>query len=511
MRRLAAIAVALSVITVAPQAHADAALTVDVSAPAGRPINHELLGLAHEPRTFAVADLLATRVPRLSWMRVDTFFETPSDVELEDDGHVLLDPARIDGRLAKVEASEAEALLILDYMPPDMAEPTCAARSRFYPGAERCPPADYAQWKDLVRQAVRHACCGTNVVTGGPNSVRWFEVWNEPDLIHFFAGTLLDYLEIYRASNEALKEVETETGVDLHIGGGAFLFDNPVWIEGLLAFVAASRADGDPESDLDLDFLSWHHYANSPLLGPFETLRTTPDADSPLLNAGVYADQTEFVRDLVEPYRDLGIDPLLWLDEWNVNAGADTRHDTPYAAAFTTAVLHAMQEAGLDRSVRFNTQNNNDTPFETWGMFTFGGLPKPVFHAFQMWDRMEAERVTVDGLEAETSVDGGGPADRRFRFGVLASTSPDRDRITLLAYNFAPYRERERRTLSATVTGLDDSLAYTETLYVVDAEHVGIGDADLVAVRGPRVVELPGPLEDVVLEPNSVALVVLER
>lgn len=493
-------------------------VVVKLSAPPLGEVNHELLGLSHEPRSATVAGTLATGIPNLAWMRVDAYFDDPGAVTATADA-VDLDPTAIDHRLARAEESGAEALLILDYMPPDMAEASCAARSHFYPGANRCPPADHELWKDLVRQAVRHACCGTNLVSGTANRVRWFEVWNEPDFFHFFAGTLADYLRLYRATNEAVREVEAdenaaraeagEPPIDLRTGGGAFLFPDPPWIEGLLALVASSRADPDPSDDLDLDFLSWHQYANSPFFGPLEGVPFTPDADNPLLDAGIYADQTEFVRGLVEPYRGV-VDPLLWLDEWNVNAGADDRHEDAYGAAFTAAVLHGMQDAGLDRSVRFNTQDN--AAHHTWGMFTYedadtpGGERKPAFHSFAMWSGLERTRLRASWPKGDVSVDGAGPADRRYRFGAVASRSPDASRITVLLYNFAPYREEVTREAVVTLAGLDGS--YTETVHLLD-DSVGIGD-DLPVLRGPRTVDGP-TLDGIVLGPNSVALVELVR
>lgn len=482
-------------------------VTVDVSRPIGE-INHELLGLDHEARGDEVEDLLRTRVPSLHWMRVDAYLDQPGTVEVETDPFTglaapRLDPTAIDARLRSAERSGAEALLIIDYMPPALADPACAERSRQFPGTNRCPPADYEMWKELVRQTVRHACCEANLM-GGINRVRWFEVWNEPDLITFFSGSMADYLRIYQATNEALQEVEAEQELDLKIGGGAFLFADPPWIEGLLGLVGTSRSDPDPEV-LDLDFLSWHHYANNPFFGPLDGVPFTPDQDNPTLSAASYADQTRFVRELVLPYKASGIDPLLWLDEWNVNAGSDDRHGNAYGAAFTAASLHAMQEAGLDRSARFNTQDNADSPFHTWGMFTFTGAPKPVFHTFQMWSLMEPRQIEVRGLPSNDP-----PVAERFEFGVLAGAATDSSPITILAYNFAPYRQARARILRPSVVGLAGDV-YRETVYLVDDAHVGVGDDRLVRIRGPRRVSLPGALEDLELPPNSVALIVLRR
>src|SRR4051812_34099260 len=57
------------------------------------------------------------------------------------------------------------------------------------------PPADVRAWTELVRRLVAHW-----VSRYGPEEVRgwYFEVWNEPNLRAFWAGTQADYFELYR-------------------------------------------------------------------------------------------------------------------------------------------------------------------------------------------------------------------------------------------------------------------------------------------------------------------------
>ena len=58
------------------------------------------------------------------------------------------------------------------------------------------PPTDYGQWAALVGRLAAHW-----VRRYGIDEVRrwYFEVWNEPNLPAFWAGTQAEYFELYRA------------------------------------------------------------------------------------------------------------------------------------------------------------------------------------------------------------------------------------------------------------------------------------------------------------------------
>ena len=70
------------------------------------------------------------------------------------------------------------------------------------------PPRDYGQWSAFIRKIAAHW-----VERYGIDEVRswYFEVWNEPNLHHFWTGSQEDYFKLYRYTVEALKGVD-----DLH-------------------------------------------------------------------------------------------------------------------------------------------------------------------------------------------------------------------------------------------------------------------------------------------------------
>ncbi|KAL4937738.1 glycoside hydrolase [Aspergillus oleicola] len=66
------------------------------------------------------------------------------------------------------------------------------------------PPRDMQKWVDLVRAFVQH-CVGRY---GIEEIEQWyFEVWNEPNLGGFWAGTRMQYFELYEATVKTVKNI----------------------------------------------------------------------------------------------------------------------------------------------------------------------------------------------------------------------------------------------------------------------------------------------------------------
>jgi hypothetical protein len=116
------------------------------------------------------------------------------------------------------------------------------------------PPNSFGAWKRLVRGFFDQLVADPRF---GPSAIRnwWFEVWNEPNMDGFWGGDFARYLELYRATSEAV----IEAGHDVRLGGPAIAY---------LPTEAGSRAGArlmeaflrflDDEPELKCDFLSLH-------------------------------------------------------------------------------------------------------------------------------------------------------------------------------------------------------------------------------------------------------------
>ena len=111
------------------------------------------------------------------------------------------------------------------------------------------PPASFENWKRLVRSFVAQLVADPRF---GAAAMRdwWFEVWNEPNVPGFWRGSFSQYLDLYRATSEAVTEAE----VDIRLGGPAIAYAPGVaapLMEAFLRFVSE-----DP--GVKCDFISLH-------------------------------------------------------------------------------------------------------------------------------------------------------------------------------------------------------------------------------------------------------------
>lgn len=139
----------------------------------------------------------------------------------------------------------------LSFMPRALAENKEQAGFNIYYRPNTSMPADFEAWKEYLKSFIRfleHRYGAKEVRTW------YFEVWNEPDLGEtFFTGGKSGYFELYKASAQAIKEVDA----NLRVGGPAT--SGSKWVR---QFRELCEEQGVP-----LDFLSTHQYAGDPIAG----------------------------------------------------------------------------------------------------------------------------------------------------------------------------------------------------------------------------------------------------
>jgi xylan 1,4-beta-xylosidase len=209
---------------------------------------------------------------------------------------------------------------------------------------------------------------------------RWyFEVWNEPNLPAFWAGTQEEYFELYRVTAAAVKGVDA----GLMVGGPATAAN--AWLDAFLNFC--------DRNGLPADFVSTHHYPNDPLWS------VTQDTESEL--AGAHRDGLR--ESIMAAWRQAAGRPLLYT-EWNASSNPRyPRQDEPYAAAF--AVRSALGASDLTEAYAFWTFTDlfeenyfPSVPFHGgFGLLTLHGIPKPTYRAFELLHRLGNERLPVEG------------------------------------------------------------------------------------------------------------------
>jgi xylan 1,4-beta-xylosidase len=238
------------------------------------------------------------------------------------------------------------------------------------------PPAEPSAWGELIGRLVRHW-----VERYGRDEVcRWpFEVWNEPNLGAFWAGTQEDYFTLYRHTAEAIKAVDAE----IPVGGPATAAN--AWLPEFLDFCERAR--------LPVDFVSTHHYPNDPLWSEAQ------NTESELAGGrrGIMRAWAEEAR------RQAGKRPLYYT-EWNASSNPRyQRQDEPYSAAF--AVKTILEATPLVDCYAYWTFTDlfeenyfPSAPFHGgFGLLTLHGIAKPVYRAFEVLHRLGTERLPVEG------------------------------------------------------------------------------------------------------------------
>jgi xylan 1,4-beta-xylosidase len=112
------------------------------------------------------------------------------------------------------------------------------------------PPTDLVKYASIVRHIVLHYNKGWD--NGFENRVRYWEIWNEPDLgLIWWRGNPEQYYAMYAAFAGAVKEADPNSLV----GGPTIAMVNEAnpYREGFLAYARDHK--------LPLDFYSWHWYS----------------------------------------------------------------------------------------------------------------------------------------------------------------------------------------------------------------------------------------------------------
>jgi hypothetical protein len=176
------------------------------------------------------------------------------------------------------------------------------------------PPADLDKWAQIVRHIVLHYNAAW--AKGFRYGIRYWEIWNAPDMKQFWSGFAVDYYRLYDKTARAIQAADP----DALIGGPAI--SKPLiagdYREKFIDFVRLNR--------LPLDFFSWHFYA--------------VDSNDPY----VFVTIARQLRTILDT-RGFGSARNV-LDEWNGDPSGD---DLPSArAAFAASSLIYMLGGPID-------------------------------------------------------------------------------------------------------------------------------------------------------------------
>lgn len=342
------------------------------------------------------------------------------------------------------------------------------------------PPEDLDRYAAVARHIVLHYNRGW--AQGFRYRIRYWEVWNEPDLGKlFWSGSAQHYFELYEKVARAVKHADRAALV----GGPAIARPNDAnpYVDEFLEYV---RAHAVP-----LDFYSWHWYATDSN-DPLDVIRVGREVRARL-------DQYGFKKT-----RSV-------LDEWNYGL-LDPMPPDLQRASFVTSALVYMQDAPIDVSALYRADN-------VFGKT--GTTPDKTGQALIALGRMKdtPERLAVNGGDLDGFAVQAGRSRNGKTLQVLISnyeipaeflgprTGPDVLRVEsafavkLLQRRSVTYRDNAGYDL--TIDHLDADQAYEVERYRISQTN-DLTLIDSTEQRGPRIrlhAALPPPgIELVVLK-----------
>lgn len=270
----------------------------------------------------------------------------------------------------------------LGFMPSVLASGT---QTCFYYKANVTPPADWAEWENLIRALTQHL-----VDRYGIDEVRtwFFEVWNEPNLSYFWGGTQAQYFKLYEHAARAVKSVNSL----LPVGGPATSVNS--WIPEMLEFCRTNN--------VPIDFVSTHHYPTDDPLWRHSDISEEEIYKQFGHEFGKY--ERGVLHKMTARAREQAGDLPLYYTEWNTSAWmGDSIHDDAYSAALTLKAI--ADNDGLVQAYSFWTFSDL---FEEPGQFSapyhggFGlqniyGIPKPTYRVFELLHNLGDQRLAVSG------------------------------------------------------------------------------------------------------------------
>ncbi len=288
---------------------------------------------------------------------------------------------------------------------------------------KKSSPWDFKAFKELVKGHIRQFSCNKKYNI-------WYEVWSAPDLDGFFLGRKQEYLDLYKAVAEGIKELEAETKMHIAVGGpsASWWFQNfdgntiitpeKSLIYELLKFCSQNK--------LPLDFISWHAYSTDPNTEEEMTAyNKTPAA---------------LIREWLT-YFNFSKDTPLLVSEWNYDRGNNVlseRKETSFiCSSYIVSRIARMYKSGIDAQLFFSLedfQGNQEGVMRNVGVFWFepsaegyNGGHKSMYNVFKMLNMLGENMVAPAPVK---------PTDKPADEFVKTILTKDKDYIAVVIYNY---------------------------------------------------------------------------
>jgi len=270
-------------------------------------------------------------------------------------------------------------------------------------------PKSFKEWEDLILATLNHM-----LQRYGKERMKdwYYEVWNEPNLNAFFAGSMEDFFQLWQSTWNVIKKIDA----DFKIGGPSTA--RAEWIPEFLDF--AEKNNCMP------DYLIGHIYNNdseNAALSPFSGPQDDKINKSPNFIGGV-------IRGVKEIAKERNFKGEIHWNEWGRSwFPYDPQRETANEAAFIVKTMaevshHADYFAYWCFSDIYNQLGYGAETFHgNYGMTNLQGLKKPSYFAHQLLSKLGAYRLTVSNQDSKLE---------------NAIVTNDDGQLSILIYSFDP-------------------------------------------------------------------------
>jgi len=324
---------------------------------------------------------LARRECGFEYIRMHGLFTDDMGVYREEMGQPQYNWQYIDELFDFLQSIGMKPFVELGFMPGGLAS---GDRTIFWWKGNVTPPKNMQKWADFIRAFTLHV-----QERYGHDAVKtwYFEVWNEPNLDGFWAGTQQQYFDLYAATARAIKSVSTE----YKVGGPGTAGCG--WIQEFIHFSETNQAP--------VDFVSTHTYGVES--GYLDETATHGTALS--RNPNSIFREVKLVRQQIaeSAYPNLELHFTEWSSSYTP---ADPFHDSYHSAAY---ILEKLKHCGAAaQSMSYWTFTDIfEEPGPRWEAFHGGfglmnqqDIKKAAYYAYQFLHRLGATELKTTDASA---------------------------------------------------------------------------------------------------------------
>ena len=266
----------------------------------------------------------------------------------------------------------------LGFMPSALAS---GNKTIFWWRGNVTPPHSYEKWETLIQKLTEHF----TQRYGADEVASWyFEVWNEPNLDGFWAGSQAEYFKLYEHAARAIKRVNPRYKVGGPATAGA------AWIPEMIAYCEKNK--------VPLDFVSTHSYGvHQGFLDEYGQTGTVLAKDEMAVSADVLRNRQEIAASNMPNLE-------LHYTEWSSSyTPSDPTHDSYHQPAYILQKLKQVGDSVQSMSYWVFTDIFEEAGprFEAFhggfGLMNTQGIKKPAYFAYQFLNQLSTtELVTQD-------------------------------------------------------------------------------------------------------------------